>query len=60
MKLSLWQRLILKLRGHVLIYYTIDDLPFFLVKCPKHGLFTDYKHGRFDEFNCPKCMREKN
>ena len=63
--LSLWQRLILKLRGYVYLFHAKKkgwkgSLPFYLVKCKEHNLlFIDYPHGYRGYFNCPKCFEER-
>lgn len=35
------------------------SLPFYAVKCPKHGVFEDYPHGFDDYFSCPECHAER-
>jgi hypothetical protein len=37
------------------------ELPFYIVKCGRHGYFLDYLHGfsGYNEgFNCPFCLEE--
>ena len=66
--LSLWQRLLLKLRGYVYLFHAKKkgwkgSLPFYLVKCKTHNiLFVDYPHGFFPNqyFNCPLCLKERD
>ena len=62
-QLSLWQRLVLKINGHVFLRYEKRQgwkgyLPIYLVKCKKHGLYEDYKHGYREYFICPLCLHE--
>jgi hypothetical protein len=63
MQLSLWQRLVLKINGHVFLRYEKrqgwkDYLPIYLVKCPHcKQYFTDYPHyycTYFIHANCEK------
>jgi len=60
-KLPLKARLYLALRGFCPIVTVKGDgwgpLPFFLVKCPKHGIVLDYPHGYAGKLNCPLCER---
>ena len=63
MKLSVWQRIKLWWRGS--LYLRHDKRPewsapiaIYLVKCPRHGFFEDYKHGWDKHFHCPECRRE--
>ena len=63
-RLSLWQRVILKVNGYVFLRYEkregwTDCLPIYLVKCNKHGYFEDYPHGFFEYFWCQKCEEER-
>ena len=64
-KLSLLQRLTLQIRGYVYLFHAKKDgwkgkLPFYLVKCKRHGVFfIDYPHGYRGYFNCPVCMKEE-
>jgi hypothetical protein len=62
-KLSLRQKLALKVKGCVFLRYEkrpgwTSSLPIYLVKCGRHGLFEDYKHGHSNYFMCPKCQEE--
>ena len=64
MKLSLWKRIQLKLFGYAFLRYEKRPgwkgyLPIYVVKCPKHGLYTDYPHGYTGYFTCPKCKLEE-
>jgi hypothetical protein len=63
LKLSLRQKLALKLNGYVYLRHErrpgwTGSLPIYLVKCGRHGLFEDYKHGFRQYFMCPKCQEE--
>ncbi|MEM0253468.1 MAG: hypothetical protein QXK78_02795 [Candidatus Bathyarchaeia archaeon] len=33
-------------------------LPFYIVKCSRHGYFLDYPQGWYEKFRCPLCRRE--
>jgi hypothetical protein len=62
-RLSLWKRLLLKINGYVFLRWErregwTDYLPFYLVKCDKHGYFEDYPHGFSEYFWCQKCEEE--
>jgi hypothetical protein len=66
MKLSLWQRLVLKVRGYAYIGHETREgwrgsLPFYVFKCKKHGLVKDYFHGFPPEqyLLCPLCFEEE-
>ncbi len=59
-KLTLIQKIILKLKGHVFIGNRTrpgwkGSLPFYAFKCDKHGLVEDYPHGHEEKLECPKC-----
>ena len=64
LKLSLWQKIILKINGSVFVGYEQREgwsqkNPIYAVKCPKHGLYSGLRHGHYDAPpQCPKCMRE--
>ena len=66
LKLSLPQKIILKINGSVFIGYEKREgweiaLPIYAVKCPKHGLYSGARHGFHDERpQCPKCLEEFN
>lgn len=36
-----------------------DALPFYIFRCPKHGLVEDYTHGYNDRLDCPECLKER-
>ena len=61
--LSLWQRLVLRINGHVFLRYEKREgwkeyLPIYLVRCKTHGiLFEDYPQGYSNCFDCPGCMK---
>ena len=60
MKLSLWQRLILKVKKHVFVGNRKSSgwrgsLPFYAFKCPVHCIQVDYPHGHNGRLDCPKC-----
>ena len=59
--LSLLQLLMLKIRGSVLIDRVRlegwkRNLPFYVIKCPKHGYQLSYPNGYNDVLICPKCV----
>lgn len=61
--LSWWQRLVLWLLGKVYLGHCQKPgwsgaLPFYAVKCPKHGVYIDYPHGYNNYFTCPQCQDE--
>jgi len=64
LNLSLWQKIKLKILGYAYIGHRQKPgwkapLPFYVVRCEKHGLFEDYPHGRSQYFLCPKCREEE-
>jgi len=59
-KLTLFQKIILKLLGEVFIGNRMKQgwkkpLPFYAFKCETHGLVEDYPHGYNERLECPKC-----
>ena len=59
-ELTLVQKIILKLSGHVFIENRIrpgwrGPLAFYVFKCPEHGLVEDYPRGFTGRLECPKC-----
>jgi hypothetical protein len=63
-KLSIWKRLSLRIRGYAFIGNYIRPgwkgaLPHYVVVCHKHGLYVDYPHGFDGYFLCPKCWKEQ-
>jgi hypothetical protein len=62
--LSLLQLFILKLRGSVLIDKLHlegwkTSLPFYIIKCSKHGYQLTYPSGYNESLICPKCITDK-
>jgi len=62
-RLSLRQRLMLRLRGYVYLRHEQHlgwrgPLPIYLVQCEKYGVFQDYPHGFTGHFHCPECFEE--
>lgn len=64
MRWSLRQRILLWWRGS--LYLRHEERPewsapiaIYLVKCPRHGFFEDYRHGWGHHFHCPECFRER-
>lgn len=63
MEISFLQMLKLKITGYVKIFEVAKKgwsgkLPFYIVKCDKHGLYLDYPHGYKGYFICPECDEE--
>jgi hypothetical protein len=60
-RLSLWQRIVLKINGCVFVGYGkregwSGELPFYIVKCGRcKQYFLDYLHGYSGYFLCPEC-----
>lgn len=57
-------RLKLQLRGYVYIGEEKHEgwsgsLPFYLFKCPKHGLVKSYAKGHKKRLECPECLKEE-
>lgn len=64
LKVSLLQRIRLKLWGVAYVFHArkegwSGELPFYIVKCGKHGYFLDYSHGYAEYFLCPSCLKEE-
>ena len=62
-RLKLLERIKLQLNGYLYLGEQTKDgwsssLPFYLFKCPKHGLVESYAKGYDDRLECPKCMKE--
>ena len=34
------------------------ELPFYLIRCRKHGYVLTYPHGFDERLECPKCLEE--
>ena len=64
MKLTGLQKLRLMIVGRVFVgmkkkpHWTKGKLPFYLFRCPKHGLVEDYPQGRYDQLRCPECDKK--
>ena len=61
--LSLLQLLTLIISGSVFIDWLRlegwkDKIPFYLIKCEKHGFQLSYPSGYSRELVCPKCLKE--
>lgn len=59
-KLTLFQKIILKLNGRVFVGNRVKpgwrgSLPFYAFECDEHGLVEDYTHGYEERLECPKC-----
>jgi hypothetical protein len=61
--LNLLQFITLLVTGSVLIDWMKlegwkDKIPFYLVKCPKHGYQLSYPSGFKKMLTCPKCIKD--
>jgi hypothetical protein len=59
--LSLLQLLILRIRGSVFVDWVSFEgwkrkLPFYVIRCPKHGYQISYPSGYDEVLICPKCL----
>jgi len=57
-----WQRVKLAIFGYVFLQVEqrkgwASGLPIYVVRCRKHGIFQDYKHGFYRRFRCPDCLK---
>ena len=34
------------------------ELPFYMARCKKHGIFEDYLHGNAEYLMCPECLKD--
>jgi hypothetical protein len=64
MKLSKWQRFILKVRKRVFIGMEKHAgwksyLPIYAFPCDKHGIVTNHPHGYEGILPCPQCCEEE-
>ena len=64
MKLTLWQKIQMLYRGYAFSHYKIlrdgaPPAPFYIVRCHKHGLYTDYPHEPKHELRCSRCGRPR-
>jgi len=62
-KLSLWQKLQLRINGSGFLRWEKREgwnasLPIYAVKCKKHGLYEDYRHGHSETFQCSECLKD--
>lgn len=60
-KISWIKRLRIRLFGRVYMGHRTREgwggyLPFYRVRCKKHGLFEDYPHGSDRSLVCPVCL----
>ena len=59
---TFWQRLRLRLGHAVYLEHRIrigfrGEMPFYAIRCEKHGIFEDYPHGYANLLKCPECVR---
>lgn len=59
-RLSIWQKLILLVKGRVFVGYErrsgwSESLPIYAFRCPRHGIQTDNRHGFYERLDCPLC-----
>ena len=63
-KLSCWQKFVLKIMGAVYIGYEqregwSEKEKIFVCNCPNHGLYSGMRHGWGDYLpQCPKCLED--
>uniref|UniRef100_A0A6M3M551 Uncharacterized protein n=1 Tax=viral metagenome TaxID=1070528 RepID=A0A6M3M551_9ZZZZ len=77
--MNLWQRFNLWIRGYVYVEHRrhpgwSGSIPFYMFRCPIHGLVEDYAHGYWDigkgtipveedgvvsQLICPLCTEER-
>ena len=60
--MNLLQRLELLMNGRAYIGHRKRPgwkaaLPFYVFRCPVHGLVEDYPHGYRERLDCPHCFR---
>ena len=36
-----------------------EPIPFYLLRCKKHGVYEDRTHGFDETFLCPECLKEE-
>ena len=65
LRLSLWQRIQLRVNGSVFIGYEQrpgwrSALPFYLARCPKHGFYESYPQGYSRRLICSRCLEEEH
>ena len=61
--MNLWQRFNLWLRGYVYMGHRrrpgwSGSLPFYMFRCPIHGLVENYPAGYEEKLRCPHCTEE--
>jgi len=59
--MSTWQRIKLAIFGSAFMRMEqrkgwTGRLPVYVVRCRRHGIFEDYKHGFYRRFRCPECQ----
>lgn len=62
-EVSFWKRLKLAVLGELYLRHDmkpgwLDKLPFYIVRCTRHGYFLDYPQGWEERFYCPLCEKE--
>ena len=62
-RIELLDRLKLRLQGHLYIGDekigdSEETVPFYVLKCPKHGYVKTYVRGFQARLDCPKCIKE--
>ena len=63
MKLTLWQRILLRVNSYVFVRYEKRAgwkgyLPIYVFKCKRHGLQESYPHGYDNRLDCLECLEE--
>jgi len=63
-ELSLVKRIVLRLSGAVYVGHRTrpgwsGSLPFYVFRCPAHGLVENYPQGYHGRLDCPLCLHEE-
>jgi len=63
-ELSLFKKFVLRLNGSVYVGLRTrpgwrGSLPFYLFRCPIHGLVENYPQGHHGRLDCPICQQEE-
>jgi len=57
-----WQKIKLAIFGSAFLRMEqrerwIGSVSIYVIRCRKHGIFQDYKHGFYGRFRCPECLK---
>ena len=65
MKLNLWQKIWLKIRGRVFYEWELQKgwskpHKIYVCNCPTHGLYSGHLYGAYDDKtpDCPQCIKD--